>query len=846
MELAFFTLLFRGLRPDEYVAIKALSGGKATHYYPKSPREIVDLVERLHLPGVNLYFGVCPRNACAATKEAVSRALCVWLDLDVKDHQEGKKELLEYVRATYVLPPTAVVDSGNGLHVYWSLRSSTTRNTAEVLAKSMAGHLKGDRAATDSSRFLRVPGTTNWKDPEKPLPVVLVTLQEERQYTPDDLKAGFNVPASLIERIHTGSTEGYESRSERDWAVVRALIRAGIKEDDVLTLFSENPIGDKLRDASPQGGETYFARTLERATTSAQVPATFTEVHDCYYLPDREKQRQVSTFVYKPTRLLEGPGGDILSGTMKASGYTWPDVALTRAAFAGSSALIRELPYAAWQWLGSDREAKMLLPHLMQQLLDVGLPRAVATHTIGRHEDYFVTADRVLTADSVLSPEEAPYQYVPTGREAPEITITFPSADNYRALLRDIAELLPKVNVPHVVFPVFSWFMAAPYKTVLKERCSTRFPTLNIYGTRGAGKTSLLLEIMQPLLGCTPHSYSCATTPFVLLSLLASTNCIPIAFSEFRSSSLSEQTYSKLMRYILLAYDVGRDARGRPDQTTTIYPLDAPFSIDGEDALGEPAAIERAIIVNLAPENIMQGSEAFDAFQKITKLPLKDFAGHYLQHTLKFDVHLALEEAHAIVRGALSRTLPDRVYNNLVVCVVGYISVLQHFANWGVALPDIDATSFGCWFDAPTQDAVAMERGRTAMHVDEFITDVINAVASSGTTEVFMFKYKRTQNELWFHTATAVRWWFAKRRREGLPAIGELAVKRQLRERAIGDIPSPGQYLVGSTTQNIGGKSIHMWGISVQAAYDCGLDIPQQLDIQHVTLSFTSQGKEDE
>jgi len=840
VELAFFTQLFRGLRPDEYVVLKALAGGTATHYYLKTPEEIGATVERLCSSGVNLYFGVCPRNERAATKEAVSRALCVWLDLDVKDHQEGKKELLEHIRAAYILPPTAIVDSGNGYHVYWRLRSSTTRGVAEALAKSMSTHLNGDQAATDSSRFLRVPGTTNWKDPENPLPVVLVTLQGERQYTPDDLKAGFNVPASLIERIHTGSTKGYESRSERDWAVIRALTRAGIKDDDVFAMFSENPIGDKLRDPSPQGGETYFARTLERATMSAQVPATFTEVHDCYYLPDREKQRQVSTFVYTPARLLEGPGGDILSGTMKASGYTWPDVALSRAAFAGSSALIRELPYAAWQWLGSDREAKMLLPHLMQQLLDAGLPRAVATHTLGRHEDYFVTADSVLTADGVLSPAEAPYQYVPTGREAPELTLTFPSADAYRALLRGIAELLPKVNVPHVVFPVFSWFMTAPYKTVLKERHATRFPVLNVYGTRGAGKTSLLLEIMQPLLGCTPQSYSCATTPFVLLSLLASTNCIPIAFSEFRSTSLSEQTYSKLMRYILLAYDVGRDARGRPDQTTTVYPLDAPFSIDGEDALGEPAAIERSIIVNLAPENIVQGSEAFDAFQKITRLPLRDFAGHYLQHTLTFDTQLALEEAHAIVRGALDRPLPDRVYNNLVVCVVGYISALQHFAKWGVALPDIDVEAFRSWFGAPTQDAVAIERGRTSMHVDEFVTDVINAVASTGTTEVFMFKYKREQNELWFHTATAIKWWFAKRRREGLQAIGELAVKRQLRERTIGESPSPGQYLTGSTTQNVGGKSVHMWGISVQAAYDCGLDVPQQLDVQQITLNITS------
>lgn len=114
----------------------------------------------------------------------------IWLDVDVKAAPNGYptlKEaidaLTEFVKATGLPGPTALVGSGGGLHVYWisdwPLTVADWEPYAEGLRALAEQHkLRCDLGVTiDPARILRVPGTYNRKGP-KPRPVILHKLAE--------------------------------------------------------------------------------------------------------------------------------------------------------------------------------------------------------------------------------------------------------------------------------------------------------------------------------------------------------------------------------------------------------------------------------------------------------------------------------------------------------------------------------------------------------------------------------------------------------------------------------------------------------------------------------------------
>lgn len=68
--------------------------------------------------------------------------------------------------------PSLVIDSGNGLHVYWILAESveaTPENVAmlETVNRALVARYGGDPAAIPVNQVLRVPGTVNWPNETK-------------------------------------------------------------------------------------------------------------------------------------------------------------------------------------------------------------------------------------------------------------------------------------------------------------------------------------------------------------------------------------------------------------------------------------------------------------------------------------------------------------------------------------------------------------------------------------------------------------------------------------------------------------------------------------------------------
>jgi hypothetical protein len=112
------------------------------------------------------YFGVCPRIRPQGRKEDVTHAPGLWADLDFKGFPDGEAGALRKL-GEFPVPPSWIVATGGGFHIYWKLREAVTADAAfEARLKGIVHALDADPAATDRSRVLRIPGTFNHKYPD--------------------------------------------------------------------------------------------------------------------------------------------------------------------------------------------------------------------------------------------------------------------------------------------------------------------------------------------------------------------------------------------------------------------------------------------------------------------------------------------------------------------------------------------------------------------------------------------------------------------------------------------------------------------------------------------------------
>ena len=136
---------------------------------------------------------------------------CLWLDIDCgfdhkkrkyKDYrtkEDGLVALREFTDATKLPQPT-IVDSGNGIHCYWTFTDAVNRDIWKPVADGfkflcIKHKLSADHGCTsDVSRILRVPGTKNFKDIENPKDVIILKQGEHTTFD----KIAELVPVELV------------------------------------------------------------------------------------------------------------------------------------------------------------------------------------------------------------------------------------------------------------------------------------------------------------------------------------------------------------------------------------------------------------------------------------------------------------------------------------------------------------------------------------------------------------------------------------------------------------------------------------------------------------------------
>lgn len=197
--------------------------------------------------GENVYFACATRRTSSSGALANCRHLPVlFADLDFKlaPADAVRKRLAEFP-----FPPSAVVASGGGLHVYWKLKEPVELPGEAVYVTGLLRRLAlalpgGDAGSAEPAHILRVPATINWKpDYATPPAVALAALHVDRQYTAadfDDLLPEESAPQRSA-RFVAPDTIAEGQRNATLFAAARALRAKGLIHGAVLAaLLAQN------------------------------------------------------------------------------------------------------------------------------------------------------------------------------------------------------------------------------------------------------------------------------------------------------------------------------------------------------------------------------------------------------------------------------------------------------------------------------------------------------------------------------------------------------------------------------------------------------------------------------
>lgn len=239
MRTAFFRHLHRG---GQYAYIHVLPAKRSTWYAIDDPLDLNPAHARTNLyfsvhpsraiPPCNAHGEVVPMHALRSQLPFIAAINCLYAEFDAKDYGD-KPGIMAHLQQLVVPPPSALVDSGGGMHAYWllespyGLESPERLQAAKHIQASWVAVVGGDRGAHDLTRILRVPGSWNYKY-TPPRPVQWLQCNLAMTYPLTALTAHLppvQVPAASLMRVPMGDSPITQFNAAHD--VTRLLEQRG-------------------------------------------------------------------------------------------------------------------------------------------------------------------------------------------------------------------------------------------------------------------------------------------------------------------------------------------------------------------------------------------------------------------------------------------------------------------------------------------------------------------------------------------------------------------------------------------------------------------------------------------
>lgn len=247
--------------PEDIIEFRPLppAAGRRWAPLPEIP-DVVEWLQKLNADEhqrVHAYFGANPRKTAGASQaEGVKLARCLFADFDGGVILE---DAYSRIKAASLPWPTAMLESGGGVHAWWRLDEPMTDATAwHERMKAIASALGSDQSICDWPRIMRLPGFINWKHEQRPYAVlkdcdgsrvyplarfmkqatqsVVVQHKSMSDLTRRFLEEGFTLPAGRRQTMFTVACD----LAARGWAVSEAttlimerMRRVGLRQDDL-------------------------------------------------------------------------------------------------------------------------------------------------------------------------------------------------------------------------------------------------------------------------------------------------------------------------------------------------------------------------------------------------------------------------------------------------------------------------------------------------------------------------------------------------------------------------------------------------------------------------------------
>ena len=157
-------LVYPSLEDDEYINITRINDNRVSSEYFKSTSEASKYALKADKHYYNNYYSLATTDGLGrATENLKSRSCLVWdFDKSALGEDFTHKTILKLFNSIRLFYH-AIVDSGNGYHVYIFIQETDDLEAVEAVQKAVAIRLGADIKATLKTQLMRVPGTINIK-----------------------------------------------------------------------------------------------------------------------------------------------------------------------------------------------------------------------------------------------------------------------------------------------------------------------------------------------------------------------------------------------------------------------------------------------------------------------------------------------------------------------------------------------------------------------------------------------------------------------------------------------------------------------------------------------------------
>jgi hypothetical protein len=395
-------------------------------------------------------------------------------------------------------------------------------------------------------------------------------------------------------------------------------------------------------------------------------------------------ETRISSFIVKPTLRIWIDGSEAVRANIRAGKNTVAEVTIERHCWHSRGAFLKVLPSLDQWCVATDNEIQAIQALVASQKV----PSKRGTRTLGLIEGVWVSDEGIFDASGWM--QDPSIVYLPPGGESPlagRLRYRAQHPSERLSVAQSVYSQVWKLNELTVIGGLIGWFFSTPFKPQIHVRLN-HFPILNVWGTMGAGKTSLL-RLFWKLFGVDSELLACTDTEFSLLSLLSATSSIPLVFDEFKPYDMKPDQVRRFERILRRVYDGDTEHRGRPDLRLITYRLMAPVAVAGEVSVArQPAMRERIIPVSPSKTWLPEHEEARKAYAELVKLPLYAFASLFIEWSMRQDFTSSWAVAEKTLAEHLDRDIPERIRDGLHVISFGLRQFEQFGLAYGFAVPD--------------------------------------------------------------------------------------------------------------------------------------------------------------